>query len=235
MRTREGNHPIPPSQKDKAMKFETSTSIIPMLNVGMYDSCLSPDSVFNYEFEKDENEGRDFDKEWESFDYGAYKAAVGKIAAKQTASIAAEHLNGKNGIKSVASNGKIISPKYYNFETDQLSIDVEMEEDFMDVLQSNFKKWEEKDGEVKKWVKDHYTSYDGFWSAIPNSLSEIASDIADGRDIDRLIGVYVCLCLVDAGYFKEDKRNESEYEKNHLSLIEEVVYNLCWNDFIAAA
>lgn len=217
------------------MKFETSTSIIPILNVGMYDSCLSPNSVFSYEFEDKENEGRDFDKEWESFDYGAYKAAVGKIAAKQAESIAAYYLNGKNGIKAVTSNGEIISPEYYNFETDKLAIDIEMEDDFMDVLQSNFKKWEEEDGEVKKWVNGHYTSYDGFWSAIPNNLSEIASNIADGRDIDRLIGVYVCLCLVDAGYFKKDKWNESEYDKNNLSLIEEVEGNLYWDDFIAAA
>lgn len=216
------------------MTFETSTSIIPMLNVGMYDSCLSPDSVFNYEFENDENEGRDFDKEWESFDGEAYNAAVGKMAAEKAESIAADYLNGKNGIKSVTSNGEIISPKDYNFETDELSIDIEMEEDFMEVLQSNFKKWEEENGEVKKWVKDHYTSYDGFWSAIPNNLSKIASDIAEGIDLDRLIGVYACLCLVDAGYFKEDKWNKSEYEQNNISLIEEVEYNLCWDDFITA-
>ena len=214
------------------MKFETSTSIIPMLYVGMYDSCLSPESVFNYEFEDEENEGRDFDEEWERFDYASYKAAVGRKAAAIAERIAEEYLNGKNGIKAVTSNGDILSPKYYNFETDVLSIDVEMEEDFMEVLQSNFKKWEEENGAVAKWVKDHYTSYDGFWSAIPNSLAEIASNIADGIDLDRLIGVYACLCLVDTGYFQKDAWNESEYDKSNLDLVEEVEGNLYWDEFL---
>ena len=214
------------------MKFETSTSIIPMLNVGMYDSCLSPDSVFRYEFDDEENQGRDFDKEWEKFDYSSYKAAVGHIAAKKAETIAASYLNGKNGIKSVTSNGKILSPKYYNFETDELSIDVEMEEDFMEVLQSNFKRWEKENGEVAKWVKKQYTIYDGFLSAIPNTLSKIASDIADGIDLDRLIGVYSCLCLVASGYFKENGRDGSEYAQNNVELIEEVEENLCLDDFL---
>lgn len=214
------------------MKFETSTSIIPMLYVGMYDSCLSPESVFNYEFEDEENDGRDFDEEWERFDYTSYKASVGKKAAAIAERIANEYLNGKNGIKAVTSNGNILSPKYYNFETDVLSIDVEMEDDFMKVLQSNFKKWEKENGAVAKWVKDHYTSYDGFWSAIPNSLAEIASNIADGIDLDRLIGVYACLCLVDTGYFQNDAWNESEYDKSNLDLVEEVEGNLYLDEFL---
>jgi len=214
------------------MKFETSTSIIPMLYVGMYDSVLSPESVFNYEFEDEENKGRDFDEEWERFDYTAYKTAVGKKAAAIAERIAEEYLNGKNGIKAVTSNGDILSPKYYNFSTDVLSIDVEMEEDFMEVLQSNFKKWEKENGAVAKWVKDHYTSYDGFLSAIPNNLAEIASNIADGIDLDRLIGVYVCLCLVDTGYFQKDAWNESEYDKSNLDLVEDVEGNLYWDEFL---
>ena len=219
-------------KKETTMKFETSTAIIPMLYVGMYDSCLSPNSVFSYEFEDEENKDRDFDEEWDRFDYTSYKTAVGKKAAAIAERIANEYLNGKNGIKAVTSNEDILSPKDYNFETDVLSIDVEMEEDFMEVLQSNFKKWEEENGAVAKWVKDHYTSYDGFWSAIPNSLAEIASNIADGIDLDRLIGVYACLCLVDSGYFKDNEWEESEYGQNNAELIEEVEENLCFDKFL---
>lgn len=218
------------------MTFKTSTSVVPLLSVGMYESPLSPDSVFGYEFEDPENAGRNFDEEWNRFDYRAYKSAVGRLAKKHAEDAASTYLNGKYGIKAVTSNGDILSPKFYNFETDVLSIDIEMEENFMETAQAYMRRWAQENGEVAKWVKDHHSSYDGFWSAVPNNLPEIASDIAEGTDIDRLMGVYAKMCLVDAGYFRKDCfSGETEYDNYSRALVADVCSNLYWDEFLVAA
>lgn len=219
-------------------KFLTSTSLVHLVRVGMYDSLLSPENIFSYEFEDPENQNRDFDAEWNRFDGAKYKAEVGRRAAQQVETLAAGWLNGKYGIKSVVSNGEILSPREYNFETDELSIDIEMEENFMDTLKANFSKWET--GPVAEWLHDHYTSYDGFWSAVPNNASDIAAAIEDGitgdfvaGHVDRLIGVYAECCLVDAGYFKEGTFDDSPYEQACRELIENIECNCYWDEFLA--
>ena len=214
--------------------FKTSTSIVPIIRVGMYDSLLSPDFVFSSEFEDPENDGRDFDSEWSRFDGAAYKAAVGKIAKRKAEKIASERLNGKYGLKAVTSNGDILSPRYYNLETDVLSIDIEVEDGFMDVVQKNMRRWGEENGKVAAWVKERHSDRPGFWSAIPNNIPEIAAMLANDLDTDRLMGVYAEMCLVDSGYFDKDEFNESEYEQNNIDLVQSVEEELCWADFLVA-
>lgn len=59
------------------------------------------------------------------------------------------------------------SPRYYNYTTDKLNLRITCD---MDALESWIKEHEE---DFRKYLKDHWTSYDGFISFVPNTLEEL--------------------------------------------------------------
>ena len=60
------------------MKIETTTQLLPILDLSMYESYLSPDFVFS-----SQREGLSYEnKEETDFDFDEYKKAVCKLADK---------------------------------------------------------------------------------------------------------------------------------------------------------
>lgn len=215
------------------MTYKTNNDCLPLVSVGMYDSLLSPDSMYSYEFDRDEDCRPDSD--WDRFDYAKYKEHVGKIAAEHVKSIAEERLVGKGyGIKAVTSDGGIDSPgpyEGYNFRTDYLNIDIEVDENFVETAVANLEKWD-NGGEVAKYAEEHFKSYDGFNSFVPWRLSEIAFKIKLNEDINRIVGIYACLCLVDSGYFHHDEWDETPAMKEYMHLVEDIQDNAYFDDFL---
>ena len=89
---------------------------------------------------------------------------------------------------------KIVSPSYYNFETDRLFVNVEFEEDWRDKVKTFM-------DENKEWlterIKKDWSSRDGFFSFMNNTYEgwyeELQSDDADERYIGVMIG-YIMYC-----------------------------------------
>lgn len=89
---------------------------------------------------------------------------------------------------------KIVSPSYYNFETDRLFVNVEFEEDWRDKVKTFM-------DENKEWlterIKKDWSSRDGFFSFMDNTYEgwyeELQSDDADERYIGVMIG-YIMYC-----------------------------------------
>jgi len=83
---------------------------------------------------------------------------------------------------------KLSSPKYYNFSND--SIDVEFEVDIIHLIEECKKDL----AEFEKYLKDHYTSYDGFMSSYSNDPQVwfgLEDDYTDGlimNDTGHCIG-----------------------------------------------
>jgi len=97
------------------------------------------------------------------------------------------------------SIGKIIfeelsSPKEYNFSTDSIHIEVDSEDNICDevrnYLSKNHEAWE-------KYLKDHYTSYDGFWSSYANDeeswrmYTSNYTDFSNGHHLGAILN-FVC-------------------------------------------
>lgn len=84
---------------------------------------------------------------------------------------------------------EIVSPPYYNFETDKLYVNVEFEEDWRDKVKSFM-------DENKEWlterIKEEWSSRDGFCSFMDNTYDgwyeELQKDYADERYIGVMIG-----------------------------------------------
>ena len=213
--------------------YRTNTGVCSLIDVGMYDTPLSPGEMFDWEFQDEENP-RDF-SDWDRFDYAAYKRKVGREAAKIAEENAKEYLVGeKYGIAAVTSDGGIDSPspyEGYNFRSDYLNIDIEVCEDFKKTAIANLMGW--KGGEIEKYVRENFTSCDGFASHVPNTLEGIAGKIEDEGDIDRIVGVYADLCLRDAGYYKEGIYGEqSPGEQSTMDLCEKIGGNTSFENFV---
>ena len=73
-------------------------------------------------------------------------------------------------------NVEMTSPRYYNFETDRLWGDVELRDDWMDVVR---KFMEENSDWLRERIKDEWTSYDGFMSFMSNNFDDLSHDEDD--------------------------------------------------------
>lgn len=93
---------------------------------------------------------------------------------------------------------EIVSPRYYNFETDKLYVNVEFEEDWRDKVKTFM-------DENKEWlterIKEEWSSRDGFCSFMDNTYEgwyeELQKDDADERYIGVMIGYIMELANKD--------------------------------------
>lgn len=84
-------------------------------------------------------------------------------------------------------NVEMASPKYYNFATDYLFADVELRDDWMDVV----RKFMTENAEwLRKQIEDDWTSYDGFMSFMSNNLDEWDKYLFEDMD-ERYISVMI--------------------------------------------
>jgi len=190
------------------MTIKLNTSICCIINVGMYESIISPQNVF----EEDENKVKFSDalteEEKEYFDekhFGdwnskAYKDLVSKYAME----IIARYFESiSNTIKIVLRNkGEIISPKYYNYRSDILDFEVEVEQVEISKILSNVL----KDEMFFKWA-ERYRSFPGFISWMPYSKEEYIEAI-QGKDVERALGMYLT-------YLYDAQNNFKEHEFGH--------------------
>lgn len=77
---------------------------------------------------------------------------------------------------------KVDSPKYYNYSTDKLVCNIEIDKGVFvhELRKYNFDSWEQ-------FLKDNFTSYDGFISFYPNNPNEWTELIQQNFDIDNIV------------------------------------------------
>ncbi len=91
-------------------------------------------------------------------------------------------------IKSIKFTGKFFSPSQYNFSTDELDFDIEVDKKQLAVTLEKLA----DDKDFEKFLQEHYTSYDGFSSWTPNNYNEIKNSIdTHGDDFEQSIGAVV--------------------------------------------
>lgn len=200
------------------MTIHTTTEIWPVCRVGSYDGdVLDPEYVMNVEGEQesmDEEGTGDRIVPWE-FDCDAWDKAV--IEAAQKAFDENMPLE-QHGVKSVKVM-KYWHPREYNFVTDCLYVDVEVDDvnDFVRNAKSVLEKEEHKKL-LSKYIDRHWHSRDGFLSSMSETYDEFFDDmdtfLSDDDedtefhclDVELFLGeVLTLLSLVDGelGYYDE--------------------------------
>ena len=101
---------------------------------------------------------------------------------------------GASFIKSIRFDGGFNSPREYNFATDTLDFTLEINKaELIRVLKSL-----EGDQDFEKFLKDNYSSYDGFWSWTPNNYVDIRAEIwGEHEKFDQALGALITYLAKD--------------------------------------
>lgn len=103
-------------------------------------------------------------------------------------------------INSISFTGETWSPREYNFTTDQLDFNMDINKiKLLESLRSR-----KNDGKLSQFLIDNYRSRDGFISFTPDNYGELVEQIVgDGDECDQAIGAYIT-------YLAGDTFNEIE-------------------------
>ncbi len=176
--------------------FELTSSLFPIVQVGTYDgqTCDVDRFIDSYCIDEDFAEGHvDFDSDefWSRFDNSKFKAEIVKRATDYISNEVKPFLVDLGiGINDVVVHS-IVSPKYYNFSTDELYFDLVTEDDFTEKIAGIIEG--EECPRLSKFLKDNYTSYDGFISFTANTIEGLIEGVKDGdvREISAFLTWYV--------------------------------------------
>jgi hypothetical protein len=160
------------------MKIELGTQLIEFIDVGMYDSILSPE----YVLDKEQEYGEEY---WDKFDIEKYTSFIFDSAKEVFENFYLPALK-ELDLKIISGTVvKIHSPKQYNYGSDELYFDLELE----GTLKESFDKYYESvdQGEFDAFLQENNKSYDGFVSFMPQSLEELEEIIKSGKDDERAL------------------------------------------------
>lgn len=124
----------------------------------------------------------------------------------------------ENIIKSMDYKG-LSSPRFYNFSTDKLIIDIDFN---LTKLKAYINK---NKSDFNQYLKDNFTSCDGFISYIANNYNDFMLDYSEPWNKEKCINVmleyYILRCIYSSNWneIKELVYNDSDY---HQALYEHV-------------
>lgn len=173
-----------------AYKIELTSELLPILDVGMYNSSLSPENIFGHIIECLESENM----QEVDFDFAAYRIDVAEIARR----IITEEFNPelcKYGVNAIEV-GEIVSPSTYNFSSDYIEIDLHVKDDFCQNLREQIDEWRkipnwEKEANVM--IHDSWASCSEFISWMPQNVQEIYEFYDEGR----CTAAFLCFVLYE--------------------------------------
>lgn len=193
----------------KKMKYINWDSTI---FAGFYDSYLyNSDTLYNMSASDErlaENEYFDFyDDENGNYTYGQFETAVARECVK---ALLSNLVQGSNDIIKDMQFVALHSPRFYNFETDRVEIEISLDWDKLLI-------WtQENCGAFNQYLHDNFTSRDGFTSFVPNNYNEFMSDLQD--DFERLSQVIIEFYILQ-------NLDTDSYEQDCIEIADETIWD----------
>ena len=189
---------------------------------GFYESNLLNSNTEYYlnEMLQDEEHPEEYE-----IDFQEYKQEVALLHVEKLNDYCVLY-NHDNIIKSIKLHS-VDSPKYYNFETDRLVLSI----DFNLTLLKKYIKDNKED--FKVFLKEKYTSYDGYISFIPNHYSDFMEQYNRNEDKNLLINVmleyFMLRCIYDRPLKevveKQIHHTETDYKQEIYDRLSEIQMN----------
>jgi len=159
------------------MTIETSTDIVPLINVGTYWGPFEYERIWGndiYNYKEDEGA-----IVCDDYDH----AKFGEMLVEESNRIFEdEKPMSEYGVLSIKAT-KFWSPREYNFTDDRLYLDIEVTDDFLEKAVKIIMAPENKE-KVSKYMEDNWKTRDGFISSMPAEsyweLEQLFQDLGDG-------------------------------------------------------
>lgn len=158
---------------------------------GFYYSMFDSDNVYDILQSEQDYYMSQFDIEGEidkdiKYNYDEYHKAVADAWA-------ARYADGLSDIVKCISNVKIVSPQYYNYETDKIISDVELVDNWKDILRDFIAA---KFDSLQTRIHDDWSDRDGFWSFIDSDIDNwplflFSDDHFDSRYLEIMLKYYL--------------------------------------------
>jgi hypothetical protein len=166
--------------------YNMTSNLFPCICVAMYETVLSP----NF-FLESMNDGED-QYMYDTLDWQDWKTELVKVSQDYIDSNVIESLKNYGLLKIEACS--IWSPKYYNYNQDELVMDVTMQQDWQDTMKEKIEAWRGRQ-DVIDYIKKYWRSYSGYVNFMPESLDEILTE----DDEDRQLAAYLTLAMLVEG------------------------------------
>lgn len=158
------------------MKLEMSTEFLHLIEPGMYGTELG-----EVLYEVKEEYIKDFKNA--VVDYGIDK--INEILSEGSIVNLFEECK--------AENGKLSSPRFYNYENDSIEFDLIIPDEVIEQIRNA-----KYDDEFFKWTKENYGSYDGFISFFPYSKEKFEDATkTNGLDLSRAVAMVMMKAVED--------------------------------------
>lgn len=187
------------------MKVTLNSNLFPIIRVGMYNSNISPEEIIDdYNINDDKENGHihyNSDFYWDNFNNSKYIRRIEELAKEYLS----EPIDDTEGnVINIKCKG-IYSPKFYNFSTDEIVMEVKYNK-------TQLLKVSKKERETfELFLKMNYTSRDGFMSMTSNNYDDWLVGFKDNdvRDVGAILSyIYQDWENEDYGTFDEYVRNE---------------------------
>jgi len=177
------------------MKAKLNTNLLPIISVGMYNTLLDSESIFENQLSEESKLIQEYF--WDNFDNEKYIKKIEKLTQYFIEDYFPVEVE---GIKINLKAGEIYSPKYYNFETDQIDFEVTYPKA---KLWHYCKKHQEK---FNDFLNENYSSYDGFYSYTSNNFWDWSEEYENNNEQE--VGAALMFLLQNC----EDTPNQKDFE-----------------------
>lgn len=166
--------------------YNMTSNLFPCICVAMYETILSP----NF-FLEGMNDGED-QYMYDTLSWDDWKTELVKVSQDYIDSNVIDSLRNYGLMKIEACS--IWSPKYYNYNQDELVMDLTMQAGWQDIMKEKIESWRGRD-DVQKYISKYWHSYSGYVNFMPESLDEILTE----DDEDRQLAAYLTLAMLVEG------------------------------------
>lgn len=223
--------------KQATQTIDLWNAVLKTFDVGMYNSILAPDfEMLQYNLDEDGKSEEEIEKIIDTFDGEKYNNVVLECVTPHLEDFLVK-VNQllPDQFKMIKVDGKyafnvyIQSPKFYNFQTDELCHSVDVSDDIADkMIQYVQDMIDSNDTKFEKYLADVNKSYDGFHSFEPTNYFDFIREVNDSSKIGHAYGHLVSFLIKDE--FDDDDYQEmfddfyEDFQGNHGAVDESVVY-----------
>jgi len=181
------------------IKIDLDTDILPIVDVGMYETILSIDNMFDetdsvvYEASNISKNDKIYYEAHCNTNIEKYKNIITEYALNCIKDFFNVHMNKEGWDVKVLDKAWIWSPQYYNYNSDRLEFSIEIDDkEFAKLCDTAL-----GDKKFLKWAYEQYKSYDGFMCLFPQTKDEFIQSICK-KDYYKIVSAWFSYL---GGYF----------------------------------